>query len=73
MPGCCSRVRLLTKLILKEEGFVFFCKEKVYAKKKRLRSATAQGDFLHILDGSGKQALFGNFRKAPHTTIPEPM
>ena len=31
------------------------------------------GNFLHILYGGSKQALFGNLRKPPHTAIAETM
>ena len=40
-------------------------------EQKREIAGTPQGNLFHILDGGSEQALLGNLRKPPHTTITE--
>ena len=66
-------LRSLTKPILSERGALFFVKAEKKGKEIGGIPPAEVGNFLHILYGGSKQALFGNLRKPPHTAIAETM
>ena len=48
-------------------------KESKYRKKRRSRPVENGGDPLHVLGGSGEQALLGSFRKSAQAAIAKSM
>lgn len=66
-------LRSLTKPISSKRGALFFVKAEKKGKKIGGIPPAEVGNFLHILYGGSKQALFGNLRKPPHTAITEVM
>ena len=56
-----------------KRGLCFFVKAEKKGKEIGGIPPAEVGNFLHILYGGSKQALFGNLRKPPHTAIAETM
>ena len=66
-------LRSLTKPISSKRYALFFVKAEKKGKEIGGIPPAEVGNFLHILYGDSKQALFGNLREPPRTAITEVM